>query len=239
MKKIIQQLKKVGVHVIENNFDIGLEFFHNGLDYSNEIDTLIDELITATEENGSKRILVECPATLLHRLSKSKERMRIVGERVIYTRKFSKQLDIKAPSHEIWSPSEPRALIFLSEVMGVEIKEAEKFLSSMKTELPSQVNRMFTVYIIDGEPVGLVFPHIEPDTNQEGRMFWIGVHPKHLGKGHGKALHRIGLSRLQKEFYAKSYLGATKKGNLPMRRIMQSNGCQQSENSMVSLEYIQ
>ena len=120
--------------------------------------------------------------------------------------------------------------------MSTSVIDAEKFLTEMRTELPSQVNNMYTVYIVNGEPVGVVFPHIEPNTNNEGRMFWIGIHPNFMGTGLGKDLHLIGLYRLKNEFKAMSYLGMTRVDNIPMRNIMLSNGCIQS-NFVISLQY--
>ncbi|WP_268626099.1 hypothetical protein [Paenibacillus alvei] len=70
----------------------------------------------------------------------------------------------------------------------------------------------------------------------EGRLFWIGIHPAYKGKGLGRGLHTIGLYRLQHDFQAKSYLGATEIENAPMRKIMETNGCVQQA-TVVSLKY--
>ncbi|GGN59112.1 GNAT family N-acetyltransferase [Oceanobacillus indicireducens] len=118
------------------------------------------------------------------------------------------------------------------------MKQTEKFLRSMKTELPSQVERMFTIYKVKDEPVGVVFPHLEPNKDREGRIFWIGIHPKFRGKGLGKNLHLIGLYRLRNDFKAKSYLGATEINNYPMKKIMLSNGCVENKNTVISLERV-
>ncbi|MBS4192768.1 GNAT family N-acetyltransferase [Bacillus sp. FJAT-49705] len=235
MERLLEQLKKAGVPIMKNDFEILLEIFNDKLSNSSEIDAHINELISNITRSEHKKILFECPMTLLNNLSNMKEKMKIVGERVIFTKEFSDRFNISVPPYEVWSITEPRALSFLFEMMGVD--KTEKFLMSMGSELPTQVNKMFTVYLIDNEPIGVVFPHIEPETDQEGRIFWIGIYPKFLGKGFGKDLHLIGLYRLQHEFKAKSYLGATKIENLPMRKIMSANGCDQHKNSVISLEY--
>ncbi|WP_234007723.1 GNAT family N-acetyltransferase [Lysinibacillus sp. FJAT-14745] len=146
-------------------------------------------------------------------------------------------LNVSIPEFEIWSFSENNSILFLSEVMGTSFIAAEKFLTGMSTELPSQVKEMFTVYKINNEPVGVVFPHIEPNTDNEGRIFWIGMHPNFLGTGLGKNLHSLGLYRLKNEFKAMSYLGMTQVDNIPMRNIMASNGCIQNKNTVISLQY--
>jgi RimJ/RimL family protein N-acetyltransferase len=82
----------------------------------------------------------------------------------------------------------------------------------------------------------VVFPHLEPDKDREGRIFWIGIHPKFRGKGLGKYLHLIGLYRLRNDFNAKSYLGATEINNNPMKKIMKYNGCVENKHPVISLE---
>ena len=161
--------------------------------------------------------------------------MKIKGERVIYTRSIRNPINMGVLDYEIWSITEKKSLSFLCEVMERKIDDIQKFLMSMKTELPLQVEKMFTVYIVKNEPVGVVFPHLEPDKDNEGRLFWIGIHPKFRGKGLGKNLHLIGLYRLQNDFNATSYLGVTQINNHPMRKIMIDNGCLENKNSVISL----
>lgn len=227
-----------GIHVIKNDFDIILEAFDKELNNTSEIDFLIHELIIAVKRNEFKRVLFVCPETLLHKLNETKKKMKSTGEIVIFTRNLSIQLNTPVPPYEIWSSNQPESISFLAEVMGSSPAKVEKFLMGMKSELPSQVDKMYTVYKVENDPVGVVFPHIEPDTDQEGRLFWIGIHPSYLGKGYGKALHTIGLHRLQMDFKAKSYLGTTNIDNSPMKSIMKSNGCHQRDSSVISLEHI-
>lgn len=63
--------------------------------------------------------------------------------------------------YEIWSFNENRAISFLSEVMDRNMDDTQKFLMSMKIELPSQVQKMYTIFKLKNEPVGVVFPHLE------------------------------------------------------------------------------
>ena len=237
MEEIIMELKKIGVHILKNDSEILLEVHKEQYIPSSKMDIHIIELIDKMNHYGIERISLECPKTLLDKLKNTKHKMRIVGERVIFIKDFSVQKEIFVPSYEVWPITGRESLLFLSKVMGKDVSKAEKLLMSMKSELPTQAQNMYTVYIVDNEPIGVVFPHIEPDTNQEGRIFWIGIHPEFIGKGYGKNLHRIGLSRLQNEFRAKSYLGATKSDNIPMRKIMKANGCSEHKEAVISLEY--
>ena len=54
---------------------------------------------------------------------------------------------------------------------------------------------------------------------------------------YGKQLHLIGLFRLQIEFKAKSYLGATQIENIPMRKIMEANGCSEQKDLFITMEF--
>lgn len=235
---ILNQLKEVGVHSIISDEQIFLEILEDNLNQAKKIDGLINDLLTETESSNFKKVLLECLRIHLRRLDCTVDRMKNIGERVIYIRSLRNPINIGILDYELWSITEKRSLLFLSEVMGRNVKETEKFLRSMKTELPSQVERMFTIYKVENEPVGVVFPHLEPDKDREGRIFWIGIHPKFRGKGLGKNLHLIGLYRLRNDFKAKSYLGATEVNNNPMKKIMLSNGCVENKNTVISLERV-
>jgi len=235
INELLKQLKEVGVHHLKSDAAVMLEMLHDTQDAAT-IDTLINELLSSMTRNKLQAILLECPQTLLHGLPIVKQKMNIVGERAMYTKELREQLGISVPAYEVWSITEPKATAFLAKVMNKSRHDAAKFLDTMKIEIPSQVDNMYTVYMLNNEPVGVVFPHIEPDTNQEGRLFWIGIHPAFKGKGLGRGLHTIGLYRLQHDFQAKSYLGATQIENAPMRKIMEANGCVQQA-TVVSLKY--
>ena len=164
--------------------------------------------------------------------------MNIVGERVIFTKNLAMQKDFSVPHYEVWPPLTYKSISFLSEILQKSFNDTEKFLIQMSEELPSQAEKMYTVYKMNNEPIGVVFPHIEPRTDKEGRMFWIGIHPRYLGEKIGKDLHSIGLYRLKNDFKAKPYLGITQIDNDPMKKIMISNECIQNENTLISLDYI-
>ncbi|TDL35358.1 N-acetyltransferase [Jeotgalibacillus sp. S-D1] len=237
MNEILERLKRIGVHNLRNNHEVMLEIHHDKMSHTAEIDTHLNELLNELKNSELQKVRLECPQTMLDRLNKIKKRMKIVGERVIYTRPFPEPMDISVSDYEIWPTRNPKAISLLSAVMARSFNDAEKFLINMEAELPLQADKMYTVYFVRSEPAGLVFPHIEPDSNKEGRIFWIGIHPKYLGQGLGKNLHLIGLNRLQEDFGAKSYLGATQVDNVPMRKIMISNGCVQNKHHVVSVEF--
>ncbi|WP_155591593.1 GNAT family N-acetyltransferase [Lysinibacillus cavernae] len=237
MDKLLQDLQKVGIQYLKSDRVIILEILENKLHLASEIDVLINELLDELHSSRLKKVRFECPKILLDSLHWTRTKMDSIGERVIYQRSLMTPLNVSIPDYEVWSYFENNSIFFLSEVMGTSFVDAEKFLTGMATELPSQVEEMFTVYKVNNEPVGVVFPHIEPNRDNEGRIFWIGIHPNFLGTGLGKNLHSIGLYRLKKQFKAMSYVGMTQVDNIPMRNIMVSNGCIQNKNTVISLQY--
>ena len=234
MNKLLKQLHKAGVHGIKSNKEIILEVLEDQLHNEREIDVLLYKLLMNVK--GQKLVIFQCPHELLAKLDNIQKMMTVEGERVIYIRSLAVPIEMQVPSFEIWPATEEKSISFFAEVMGKSVQDAHAFLNAMKEELPTQVDNMFTVYLVNGKPAGIVLPHIEPDADREGRMFWIGLHPSYRGKGLGKNLHMIGLYRLQKEFKAKSYLGSTQIDNYPMRNIMAGNGCIE-RNIVISLKY--
>ncbi|MBM6617893.1 GNAT family N-acetyltransferase [Bacillus suaedaesalsae] len=233
MEEIIQQLKKLGVHVLCNHDDILVEIPNHELLKWQEADRCIHELL----KNRDRRVVLECSKTILDQLPTVQEKMTLIGERILFSKTLSQSHEKEVPSYEVWPPFDSKSISFLSEVMNVSNEKAKRFLENMKSELPTQVDNMYTVYMENDVPIGVVFPHIEPDTNQEGRMFWIGIHLEHQGKGYAKALHSIGLFRLQHDFHAKMYVGATKVENIPMQKVMITNGCVQQKHKIMTFEY--
>nr|WP_256521942.1 GNAT family N-acetyltransferase [Halobacillus sp. A5] len=75
------------------------------------------------------------------------------------------------------------------------------------------------------QAIGIIMPHIEPGTKEEGRLFYFGVLPEFRRQGRGRELHHLALTKLRKEFGASDYIGATSHNNTPMLRIFEANGC--------------
>lgn len=220
--------------MIENDSTIMLELLACMPSQLNEADYLVREIV---KKRMNKKVLLETPKGILEQLPFTNTTMSKKGERIIFTKDLLEKKIISNQVYEVWSISEPRAIHFLSEVMEQGIQETEKFLQSMRSELPDQVDNILTVHYDNHIPIGVVIPHIEPDTDSEGRIFWIGLHPQYRGKGYGRNLHNIGLERLQQDFQAKTYLGATQIENEPMKNIMIANGCKHFGESVISLEY--
>ncbi|WP_264737512.1 GNAT family N-acetyltransferase [Cytobacillus firmus] len=236
MNELLKDLKAAGVHSIKGDSSIILEIFHDELKSANKADYLINRLLSL-DERRIEKVKLECPQGILDKLMVTRGKMKVIGERVIFKKQFAECENEQVPPYEVWPLLNKSSITFLSEVMNFTYNQTEKFLKSMKTELPEQADKMFTVCTVNSEPAGAVFPHLEPDRDREGRMFWIGIHPDFKGKGFGKNLHLIGLHRLQYDFKAEKYLGATRADNTAMRKVMEENGCMQESNSVFSLEF--
>lgn len=98
-------------------------------------------------------------------------------------------------------------------------------MRSVEVELGPDYKKSCIVAYDSGNPIGVIMPHIEPGTFDEGRLFYFGLIPKERGKGKSKSLHQQALEILKKDFKAKSYIGSTSLNNIPMLKTFESNGC--------------
>ncbi len=84
MYGILKQLKEVGVHIIISDGQILLELLEDNLNLVDEVDDLLNQLLTKIENSTIKKVLLECPRIILEHLNFTKDKMKIKGERVIY-----------------------------------------------------------------------------------------------------------------------------------------------------------
>ncbi|SFK41246.1 Acetyltransferase (GNAT) domain-containing protein [Halobacillus dabanensis] len=97
-------------------------------------------------------------------------------------------------------------------------------MESVKKEIgPSYISTCLTVYE-KGQPIGVVMPHIEPGTTEEGRIFYFGLIPEARGKGKSTAVYSQGLALLKDKFGASYSVGATSIHNKPMLRVFEKCG---------------
>ncbi|GEN53367.1 GNAT family N-acetyltransferase [Halobacillus faecis] len=105
----------------------------------------------------------------------------------------------------------------------------EEQMKSVKKELgPGYVDTCLTAYE-NGTPIGVVMPHIEPGTKEEGRIFYFGLVPEERGKNKAAALYKEGLSLLKHHFKASYSIGATSVQNSPMLKVFEKCGCTVTE----------
>lgn len=85
----------------------------------------------------------------------------------------------------------------------------------------------WNVAYLDDQPVGVVLPQEFSDSDGEGTLFYVGVVPEFRGRHLGRTLHARGLAFLRSHGVMR-YAGSTDTRNLPMVRIFEVNGCEQT-----------
>jgi hypothetical protein len=112
----------------------------------------------------------------------------------------------------------------------------EEHMKSVTVELgDSYKDSCIAIYEGD-QAIGVIMPHIEPGTIDEGRLFYFGLIPDERSKGKSKNLHKLALSLLASVFHAKKYIGGTSKKNAPMIRTFLANGCEVRDVNRVFLK---
>ncbi|SDZ99040.1 GrpB domain, predicted nucleotidyltransferase, UPF0157 family [Thalassobacillus cyri] len=106
-------------------------------------------------------------------------------------------------------------------------------MQSVKGELGEDYRSSCLIAYENDLPIGVVMPHIEPGTTDEGRLFYFGLVPEARGKGKSKRLHHQALGILKDDFDAVYYIGSTSSNNVPMLKTFEANGCTVVERNRV------
>ncbi|MCA1020756.1 GNAT family N-acetyltransferase [Halobacillus litoralis] len=100
----------------------------------------------------------------------------------------------------------------------------DEHMASVKQELgKGYEHSCLAIYEKEG-PVGVAMPHIEPGTEDEGRVFYFGLIPEERGKGKGTPVFIETLRRLKYDFRAACHVGSTSIQNKPMLRLFEKTG---------------
>ncbi|OAT81894.1 hypothetical protein A6P54_10290 [Bacillus sp. MKU004] len=106
-------------------------------------------------------------------------------------------------------------------------------MRSVEVELGHDYKKSCMIAYENGAPIGVIMPHIEPGTSEEGRLFYFGIIPSERGKGKSRLLHRQALGILKRDFKASYYIGSTGYNNLPMLKTFERNRCTVVERNKV------
>ncbi|RLQ97460.1 GNAT family N-acetyltransferase [Falsibacillus albus] len=101
----------------------------------------------------------------------------------------------------------------------------DEHLQSVKSELGEAWEDACNLISLNGCPIGISIPHIEPGTADEGRLFYFGILPEERGKGHSSPIHYQSLNKL-KQIGASYYIGSTHESNIKMQKVFLRNGCE-------------
>ncbi|WP_052158704.1 GNAT family N-acetyltransferase [Halobacillus sp. BBL2006] len=99
-------------------------------------------------------------------------------------------------------------------------------MKSVEKELGSTYKDTCNIAYEEGRVIGVVMPHIEPGTKEEGRIFYFGLVPEARGKGKSADLYLQGLHLLKECFGAAYSVGATSVKNVPMQKVFEKHNCQ-------------
>ncbi|WP_077247835.1 GNAT family N-acetyltransferase [Bacillus sp. FJAT-27225] len=100
----------------------------------------------------------------------------------------------------------------------------EEQLESVKAEPGEGWRSACRVFFEKDIPIGVVIPHIEPGTDEEGRLFYFGILREARGRGLGQVLHEQALYMLR-DLGASYYIGSTHQANTAMQKVFKKNGC--------------
>ncbi|WP_060673187.1 GNAT family N-acetyltransferase [Rossellomorea vietnamensis] len=101
----------------------------------------------------------------------------------------------------------------------------EEHMKGVADELGNHYKDSCIAIYEEGQPIGVMTPHIEPGTLDEGRLFYFGLIPEERGKGKSRILHKVALNLLAGEFNANYYIGGTSLQNIPMMQTFHANAC--------------
>ncbi|MEV5111228.1 GNAT family N-acetyltransferase [Bacillus sp. LBA3-1-1.1] len=112
-----------------------------------------------------------------------------------------------------------------NEVTGEQI-DYDQFVNTMLQEIGERWKEHCLTASIDEEPIGIVIPHIERGTLEEGKLMYFAVAPNMRNKGYEMAFF-TGAMFVLKEIGASYYIGETNVQNEWMKDVFEKNECQQ------------
>ncbi|KZD45069.1 MULTISPECIES: GNAT family N-acetyltransferase [Bacillus cereus group] len=101
----------------------------------------------------------------------------------------------------------------------------DQFVNMMEQEIGGQWKEHCLTASVGEEPIGIVIPHIEKGTLEEGKLMYFAVTPNMRNKGYEAALF-TGAMFVLKEIGASYYIGETNIQNEWMKDVFGKNGCQ-------------
>ena len=106
----------------------------------------------------------------------------------------------------------------------------DQFVNMMEQEIGGQWKEHCLTAISNEEPIGIVVPHIERGTLEEGKLMYFAVAPNMRNKGYEAALIYRGDVCI-KGNRSTYYIGEANVQNEWMKDVFEKNGCQQLSSS--------
>ena len=109
--------------------------------------------------------------------------------------------------------------------MTKEQVDYNQFVHMMEQEIGEQWKEHCLTAVASEEPIGIVIPHIEKGTLEEGKLMYFVMAPNMRNKGYEAAFF-TGAMFVLKEIGASYYIGETNVQNEWMKDVFGKNGCQ-------------
>ncbi|MGN7893750.1 GNAT family N-acetyltransferase [Bacillus sp. 22475] len=109
--------------------------------------------------------------------------------------------------------------------MTEEQVDYNQFVHMMEQEIGEQWKEHCLTAVASEEPIGIVIPHIEKGTLEEGKLMYFVMAPNMRNKGY-EATFFTGAMFVLKEIGASYYIGETNVQNEWMKDVFEKNGCQ-------------
>ncbi|MBG9611489.1 GNAT family N-acetyltransferase [Bacillus toyonensis] len=109
--------------------------------------------------------------------------------------------------------------------MTEEQVDYNQFVHMMEQEIGEQWKEHCLTAVASEEPIGIVIPHIEKGTLEEGKLMYFVMAPNMRNKGYEAAFF-TGAMFVLKEIGASYYIGETNVQNEWMKDVFGKNGCQ-------------
>ncbi|EEL60054.1 N-acetyltransferase [Bacillus toyonensis] len=109
--------------------------------------------------------------------------------------------------------------------MTEEQVDYNQFVHMMEQEIGEQWKEHCLTAVASEEPIGIVIPHIEKGTLEEGKLMYFVMAPNMRNKGYEAAFF-TGAMFVLKEIGASYYIGETNVQNEWMNDVFGKNGCQ-------------
>lgn len=113
---------------------------------------------------------------------------------------------------------------FWNEMMEEQV-DYNQFVHMMEQEIGEQWKEHCLTAVASEEPIGIVIPHIEKGTLEEGKLMYFVMAPNMRNKGYEAAFF-TGAMFVLKEIVASYYIGETNVQNEWMKDVFGKNGCQ-------------
>ncbi|MDH4422087.1 GNAT family N-acetyltransferase [Bacillus cereus] len=110
------------------------------------------------------------------------------------------------------------------EVTGEQVA-SDQFVIMMEQEIGEQWKEHCLTAVVGEKQIGIVIPHIERGTLEEGKLMYFAVTPNMRNKGYEAAFF-TGAMFVLKEIGASYYIGEANVQNEWMKDVFEKNGCQ-------------